>query len=101
LGRKIPSDGGLMRALRSYRRVAQEIHFCDRCHHDILPGDEYEGHVCVEPNYSFGGHGNWLIVWKYHLRCPVDPDEEERWQLEQDRRVEERERQESASLMAA
>ena len=60
-----------MRQLRSYRRVADKEHWCDRCCTYIQPGEMYEGRVCIKDS---GG----IIIWKEHINpgCefPLDPD---------------------------
>lgn len=72
------------RHLRSYRRIAQTVHFCDDCHYQIEPGDEYEGSVWITER-----HG--LLVFKRHAICPVDPYEEEAEILEDIERTREEE----------
>lgn len=60
-----------MRTIREYRHRARKCHPCDRCFHDILPNQEYEGIVCAV--------GRHIIVLKFHANpcCdwPPDPDE--------------------------
>jgi len=49
--------------------MAHEDHMCDNCHYPIFPGDEYKGEVWVMKGR--------IVVFKYHVECPVDPWEEE------------------------
>lgn len=68
----VPKKTGY-RMLRSYRRVAQQEHFCDHCFLLIFPGEWYEGRVEVN------GKGR-LWVYREHVepRCewPTDPDDD-------------------------
>ena len=77
-----------MRILRSYIRVAQTLHWCDRCLRDIEPGECYEGSVQI--------HGKRLMVFKEHVNpaCdyPKDPLEDE---------IEYNEQRDSPSQLAA
>ncbi|MSS75276.1 hypothetical protein EXS73_03650 [Candidatus Pacearchaeota archaeon] len=57
------------RELRSYRRVAYNFHFCDRCCQHIQPGQEYEGRVVVTERGR-------LMVWKTHRYPSCDFPEE-------------------------
>ncbi len=62
--------------LRTYRRIAQTEHWCDRCCTHILPGEEYEGRVEIYRR----GKRNRIIVWKEHINpcCePPDPPDED------------------------
>lgn len=63
-----------MRALRSYRSVADVCHWCDNCCGDIFPGSEYEAVVYVTKRRR-------LVVTKRHVNplCewPEDPVDEE------------------------
>ncbi len=59
------------RTLRTYRRMAQEFHWCDRCCTHIEPGEEYEARVEIIRRGQ-------ISVWKNHINpsCdyPDDPD---------------------------
>lgn len=63
----------MQRILRSYRRVAQENHFCDCCCRDIWPGEEYEASVEI---WKRGDGKRFLVVWKKHVNPMCDPPEE-------------------------
>ena len=65
------------RVIRTYRKMAQQRHWCDRCCQDIEPGEEYEGRVHVYDNPKR------LIVWKTHTNgCDYPPDPEDREEVE-------------------
>jgi hypothetical protein len=63
-----------MRILRSYERVAQVTHFCDRCCDAIWPDESYEGRVEI-------WEGGKFFVTKEHIDpvCdwPPDPEDDE------------------------
>ena len=64
------------RTLRTYERMAQAHHWCDRCCTYIKPGDFYEGRVTVDNDR----HHNKLKVWKTHIfpscEFPEEPEDE-------------------------
>lgn len=62
-----------MRVLRTYTRIAQIQHWCDRCCRYIEPGEYYEGSVQLYSN------PRRLIVFKIHIEpsCDYPPDPEE------------------------
>lgn len=62
-----------MRILRTYQRVAQREHWCDRCCNCIEPGEYYEGSIQI------WGRGR-LLVFKVHIfpACDYPPDPEEK-----------------------
>ena len=67
------------RYLRTYRRMAQTMHWCDTCCTHIQPGSLYEGDVLVT--------GGRLAVFKKHVdpycEFPADPsDDDEKDQTE-------------------
>lgn len=54
--------------LRTYRCLAQTLHFCDRCFHDIEPGQMYECSVTVIARGK-------ILVLKNHVEPPCEyPD---------------------------
>ena len=67
-----------MRQLDSQRYMAQTVHFCDNCCHDILPGDIYERNVYLTDNKIYR-----VSIEKRHIDpdCPVDPFIEEQEML--------------------
>lgn len=58
-----------MRLLRSYVRTADRPHWCECCHHDIMPGDRYEGFV-----YACGK--GRIVVIKQHCEPPCEPEDD-------------------------
>ena len=62
-----------MRHLRSYTSVADKEHWCDSCCSYIMPGEMYEGEVCVQKPWG-------IVVIKRHVNpcCepPEDPEDE-------------------------
>lgn len=56
-----------MPILREYSHIARLRHFCDCCHRDIYPGEEYTATVMV------CGRGR-LVVIKYHSNPPCEPE---------------------------
>lgn len=67
----------MFRHLRTYRRIAQIDHHCDRCQKTIKPGDEYEG--TVEVRWG-NGRKKQIHIWKEHVNPDCDypdfPDED-------------------------
>jgi hypothetical protein len=82
------------RCLREFERVAQVIHFCDNCMHEILPGSIYRGKIFIEEK--------GISVFKIHVDpdCPVDPLEEDRRQEELDNTLDEQEQNEALKKLA-
>lgn len=77
------------RLLRSYERMAQTTHWCDRCCRYIEPGDMYEGEVYV--NETRREHR--LVVFKFHIFPSCDYPEEpkdEGWEDEESENLESR-----------
>jgi hypothetical protein len=64
------------RPLRDYSAKARKQHSCDYCFHCIEPGSGYTATVFA--------WGRFIIVLKFHDRCPVDPREEEEELLKRD-----------------
>ena len=56
-----------MRILRSYVCIAQSRHWCDCCHHDIQPGECYEGIVWAD------GKDRFMVI-KQHYSPPCEPE---------------------------
>jgi len=60
-----------MDRLREFEYVAHQVHFCDHCMHEILPGDVYKGTV-------YATNSSVLVLKEHHYPpCPVDPIEEQ------------------------
>lgn len=53
--------------LRSYCRVAEKEHWCDRCCTPIYPGEQYEASVHVWKRGK-------ITVFKQHLDCEIPPE---------------------------
>lgn len=65
------------RFLRSYRRIANQQHFCDNCCSYIEPGEEYEARVEV---CRLHNGKTTVMVWKRHTygcEPPPEPDYQE------------------------
>jgi hypothetical protein len=73
-----------MRILRSYRRMAEVVHWCERCCTDILPGEFYEGEIMV--GKTLGGR-EMFYVRKVHVDPPCDEPPVEEWEDEMDDEV--------------
>lgn len=58
------------RCLRYYEGVAQQYYACYRCDIPIFPGDRYGANVMV--------YGDYLRVERFHLGCPVDPNDDQK-----------------------
>lgn len=58
--------------LRTYERMAQIPHWCDRCCRYIEPGEIYQGKVFVDGNRK----KHRLIVFKFHIFPECDYPEE-------------------------
>jgi hypothetical protein len=57
------------RCLRSYQRIAHKDHGpCEICELPIFCGDPYGANIFV--------YGKNLWVEKFHIGCPIDPDED-------------------------
>jgi hypothetical protein len=72
----------MSRCLRTYSRVAQREHWCDRCFTFIEPGEQYAAQVWVYDNPKR------LVVFLQHMNPPCDypPDpHDERSEEEEER----------------
>lgn len=61
-----------MRFLRSYRHVAEQIHWCDNCLEDIEPGESYEASVYA----STAGGRKSIVTIRNHVDPDCDPPED-------------------------
>jgi len=61
-----------LRFLRSYRHVAERIHWCDNCREDIEPGESYEASVYV----STAGGRKSIVTIRHHVDPWCDPPDE-------------------------
>lgn len=76
----------MFRTLRTYRRIAQKDHQCDRCQQTIHAGDEYEAEV--EVRRRRGERKNRLNIWKQHINPDCDypefPDDDRKFDDEEE-----------------
>ncbi len=64
------------RILNCYERIAQQEHWCERCHGPIMSGEMYNGTVCAYKKYHDGKRLSWVSVSKKHteLQDCHDPE---------------------------
>ncbi|MEK6925146.1 MAG: hypothetical protein AABW71_02810 [Nanoarchaeota archaeon] len=90
------------RILRSYVRVAQQEHWCERCQSPITAGEMYRGEVYVQKNVVNEKKVSWLTVRKNHSYIQDCHDWEldlEIFQAEDARRTIEEQQKQSLTLL--